>query len=103
MPNFLHTVQVTLPTTRIDGTPLPLEEIASFQIYKGTTTKVYNTLVGTFPSSQQTVEVSLDDRYEWFLAAKAIDTDGRVSGFGAEVSVPKGPEVPSAPDLSLVS
>jgi len=103
MPTFSHVVNIIPPTTREDGTPLLPEEIREFQISRGNVSGSYNSFAATVPGDQRTAEIPLDDRNEWYLAAKAVDQDGRVSQFGGEVFIPKGPEPPSAPDLTLVS
>lgn len=70
----------TIPTTRTDGSHLPLSDLAGYRIYMGTTANNLNPLVDLNDETitQYTVD-NLSSSGSYYFAVTAYDTDGMES------------------------
>lgn len=69
----------TLPTQRVDGTPLPIEEIAYTEIELWRNGVVVDTLQFAVPTVAYTYVRELPPNYEMCYAARVADTEGQLS------------------------
>jgi len=91
----------TLPTQREDGTPLPVSEIQSVEIWQGTAAIPKNSKVGSYaPAAFDPGPIAVDVSItagDLFVAV-VIDTSGQESAVSAQVELPA---LPGAPTLNV--
>lgn len=68
-----------LPTTRVDGTPLPVTELARTEIEVSRDGTVLTTTDVPAPSTSFTWARELPPNYELCYRARVVDTDGLIS------------------------
>jgi hypothetical protein len=105
-PGYLESVVVrwTAPTSRVDGSALPLDKIAGYELFFGLTEQVSEGPVFV-PSSGSSGTVTLElSPGSWFIAARTKDTGGLFSDLSVpithQVTEPEPePVAPSPPVL----
>jgi hypothetical protein len=99
-PAHAQPTQFQTPTQRLDGSALPVNEIAGFVIRYGDTSGVYKMpdipfLNGaTLPMT--TLDVTVPDG-DYFAVILTVDTDGRESMYSNEFSIISSKKFPPAP------
>lgn len=78
-------VSWTLPTQRVDGTPLPVSELATTEIEVTRDGAVVATNGVPAPGTSWTLARELPPNYTLCYRARVVDTDGLVSDWSAEV------------------
>jgi len=95
------TLNVSLPTTREDGSPLTAADISSVQIWSGNVSGQYSVSVASGTPADLPMTVQYDNSIDKYFAAIAYDQQGRSSAFGPELvklAVPvAAPSAPGAP------
>jgi hypothetical protein len=77
----------TAPSTRADGTYLPVNQLASYRVYRGTTIGNMAPLVDLEGSSNTEYTVTGLPSGSYYFAVSAFDTDGIESGFSQIILV----------------
>lgn len=73
------------PVERVDGTPLPAEELAGYELHWGTSAgSLTETLFVTADVTQHMITGLADGT--WYFAVKAVDTSDLTSAFSTVVS-----------------
>lgn len=73
------------PVERVDGTPLPVEELAGYELHWGTSAgSLTETLFVTSDVTQHMITGLSDGT--WYFAVKAVDTNNLTSDFSTVVS-----------------
>ena len=74
------------PTARVDGTPLPLNELAGYSVLWGPATRTYTGLATVEGGGSLSYRVTELPPGTWYFAVVARTTDGLQSAPSAEVS-----------------
>ena len=77
----------TMPSTREDGAPLQLSEIASFHIYYGTEAGDYQNQVDIDDPSAESAQIEALPSGTYYVVLTAIDHDGRESVYSSEIMI----------------
>lgn len=101
------TITLTLPTTNMDGSPIPAGELVDVQIGLGTTSGKYTLIaddrgfaaesvggVVTIPWAELNETLAVGT---WFAAARVVSDQGQTSDWSDEASFAVAPPVPNKP------
>lgn len=89
VPTFEVELSWTIPTMRTDGSPLPISEIAGYNIYYGTSEGAYpnNIFVDGGQADQFIVsELAMLSATTYYFVVTTVDTNGLESRFSNPVS-----------------
>lgn len=94
----------SVPTTRVDTTPLPLEEISEIRIYSGTDPDMIAATLSLSPvltADFSHLFADLPPRTTYYFAATVVDTDGQESDMSDIVSKYIMPSRPNGPQIGV--
>ncbi len=77
----------TAPSSRTDGTFLPLTELAGYRIYMGTSSDNLNPVVDLSDDTVTSYTVNNLSAGSYYFAVSAYDTDGAESGYSEIIQV----------------
>lgn len=75
------TVSWVPPTTRQDGSPISLSELAGYEIRYGTTDGVIDEAMKISDQSQTTARIALERTGTYYFMIRTFDTEGRFSSY----------------------